>query len=197
MNSIKALLVDGDGIVLRPRNKYFSDRLRENGYQFPKESEKRFFKEVYPDIRLGKKDLKTGVAKFLPDWKWDKSVDELLEFWFSYENEIDQEVIDVLKNIRQEGIKVYLASDHSKYRRNDLWEVVGLKKFFDGHFFSCDLGYTKEDPEFYEKVLEKLKLKPQEVAFFDDEEENVETAANSGLKASLYTSLQQLIDITN
>lgn len=36
---IKALLIDSDGIVLKPRDKYFSDRLREDGYDLPKDKE--------------------------------------------------------------------------------------------------------------------------------------------------------------
>lgn len=189
---IKALLVDGDGIVLKPRDKYFSDRLREDGYDFPKDKEKEFFKEVYPDIRLGKKDLKEEVSKYIKDWNWDKSADELLDYWFSYENQLDQEVVDKLQELRQKGIKVYLASDHSKYRANDLWENVGLKEYFDGHFFSCHLGVTKEDKEFYQKVMEELDLGPDEIMFLDDEDENVETARKVGLKAQLYISTDQL-----
>jgi HAD superfamily hydrolase (TIGR01509 family) len=189
---IKALLVDGDGIVLKPRDKYFSDRLREDGYNFPKDSEKEFFKEVYPDIRLGKKSLKKEVSKFLSKWSWDKSVDELLEYWFSYENKLDNNVLKLLQELRKKGVKTYLASDHSKYRANDLWENVGLKRHFDGHFFSCHLGFTKEQPKFYKKVLKKLKLRPNELRFFDDEKENVDTAKNVGIDARFYKSVSQI-----
>lgn len=192
---IKALLVDGDGIVLKKRDKYFSDRLREDGYDFPKSAEIEFFKNIYPDIRIGKKNLKEGVEKYLKDWNWDKSVDELLDYWFSYENKLDGEIIDALQKIRKKGIKVYLASDHSKFRANDLWEHVGLQKYFDGHFFSCNLGATKDNPDFYKKVLKELQLKPDEILFFDDEEENVEVAKKVGLNAKFFQSVNQFYNI--
>lgn len=191
-NMIKALLVDADGIVLKKRNKYFTDRLREDGYDLQQEKEKEFFKNVYPDIRIGKKDLEEEVGKYLTSWNWDKSASALLEYWFSYENQLDQEVIDNLQELRQKGIKIYLASDHSKYRAKDLWENVGLKEYFDGHFFSCNLGTTKAKPDFYTNVLEELGLHPNEVAFFDDEEENIEVAKKAGIKAQVYKSVDDL-----
>lgn len=189
---IKALLVDGDGIVLKPRDKYFSQRLTEDGYNVDELSVQRFFKEVYPNIRLGKKNLEEEVEQFLGDWNWNQSAKKLLEYWFSYENDIDQEVIDILQDLREQGIKVYLASDHSKYRANDLWENVGMKEYFDGHFFSCHLGATKEDNAYYEQVLKTLQLEANEVAFLDDEEENVETGIKVGLQAKFYSSIDQL-----
>lgn len=189
---IKALLIDGDGIVMKPRDKYFSERLREEGYDFPEEREKEFFKEIYPDIRLGKKDLRIEVEKLMRDWGWDGTVDELLKYWFSYENDLDEEVIDILQKLRKNGIKVYLASDHSEYRKNDLWDRVGLKKYFDGYFFSCDLGVTKDDVKFFEKVLDELSLQSIEVMFLDDEEENVGVARKMGIRADVYESVSQL-----
>lgn len=189
---IKALLVDGDGIVLKKRDKYFSERLRGDGYNVSENKIKPFFKDIYPDIKIGKKDLKEEVSKYLDDWNWDKSVNELLEYWFSYENQLDQEVINILKQLRGKGIKIYLVSDHSKYRANDLWKNLGLKKYFDGHFFSCNLGVTKEQPDFYKKVLQDLQLQPYDVVFLDDEEENVAVAKKAGLQIQLYQSISQL-----
>ena len=192
---IKALLIDADGIVLKKRTEYFSDRLRADGYDFPKAKEQDFFKNIYPDIRIGKKDLKAELSKLLTDWHWDKPVDELLQYWFSRENQLDQEVIDALQKIRRQGIAVYLASDHSQYRANDLWENLGLKNYFDGHFFSCNLGTTKDQSDFYAKVLQSLQLQPIEVMLLDDESENVAVAQNAGLNARLYESIKQLKEI--
>ena len=189
---VEALLIDGDGVVLAPREMYFSERLRSDGYAFPPESEKRFFKEVYPDVRLGKRELIAAVEPFLGVWGWSGTAEELLQYWFSHESAVNQEVIDKLQELREKGVKVYLASDHSAYRREDLWERVGLKEYFDGHFFSCDLGVTKADPEYYDKVMSELALQPEEVVFLDDEKENVEVARSKGIKAVLYKSMDQI-----
>lgn len=83
---IKAMLIDADGIVLKKRDKYFSELLKEDGYDVSEAKVKSFFVNVYTKIRLGKANLKEELGKHLTDWKLDKSIEELLEYWFSYEN---------------------------------------------------------------------------------------------------------------
>ena len=69
-----------------------------------------------------------------------------------------------------------------------LFVVIG----FDGAFFSCYLGCVKEDREYHEAVLEKLKLNPSEILFVDDEEENVEAAQKMGLRVVFYRQFSDL-----
>jgi putative hydrolase of the HAD superfamily len=189
---IKALILDGDGIVLVKRDKYFSQRMVEDlGIQVPEDQIGQFFKDVYPEIRLGKRELKVEVEKRMRDWGWQKSVEELLDYWFSYENKVDEQVLDLVRKLRKSGIKVYLASDHSKYRADDLMNKVGLKDEFDGGFFSCDLKLAKADGEFWQAVLVQLEnCKPKEVMFWDDEEENVDAAKEIGVSAKLYENFE-------
>jgi HAD superfamily hydrolase (TIGR01509 family) len=68
---------------------------------------------------------------------------------------------------------------------------VGLRNYFDGKYFSCDMHTTKDKPDFYKKVLHKMRLSSNEVVFFDDEEKNVETAKDVGITAYLYKSSKQ------
>ncbi len=124
-------------------------------------------------------------------WGWQKSVDEFLKYWYDYENKVDNRVLDFVIDLRQKGFKCYLASDHSKYRADDLMDNV-LGQYFDGGFFSGYLGCDKEDKNFYQSVLKKLKLKPEEILFIDDEEENVEVARKMGLKAVFYQQFSDL-----
>lgn len=180
---IKAVLFDVDGVVFRPRDKYFSQRLREEGKDIPEEKVLPFFKKEYKKVVVGKADLKEEVKKYLDDWKWKGTADELLDYWFYYENKINEEVIELAQNLKKEGIKCYLASDHSRYRTDDFWNNVGLKKYFDGVFSSGHLGCTKEDENFFEKVRENLQLEKEEILFVDDDPENVKVAERVGLRA--------------
>lgn len=189
---VKAILFDADGVVLKKRDKYFSQRLVEDfGINVPEDKIRHFFSEIYPKIRLGKADLKVEVKKRMRSWGWQKSLDEFLKYWYDYENNIDNQVLDFVIDLRQKGLKCYLASDHSKYRADDLMNNV-LGQYFDGGFFSGYLGCDKEDKDFYQAVLKKLKLKPEEILFVDDEEENVEVAKKMGMKAIYYQSFSDL-----
>lgn len=188
---IKAILLDADGVVIK-KHKYFSQRLREDGHNIPEEKVKPFFQNEYKKVAVGKADLKKEVSKYLKDWSWEGTIDELLEYWFSAENEIDQKVLDTIGKLRKKRFKCYLVSDHSKYRADDLLKNVGLGRYFNGAFFSGYVGYTKEERKFFEKVLKEIDLKPHEVLYFDDDPKNVDTAKSLGIKARVYVSFQEL-----
>lgn len=79
----------------------------------------------------------------------------------------------------------YFVTDQEKYRAQYL-QSHGIDKHFDGSFYSCNLGYTKNEKEFFQKILDQLHLSPQEVMYRDDEEENVSVATELHIDAKLY-----------
>ena len=191
MGMIKAILIDADGVVLKERKKQFSQRILDDyNIKVPLS----FFKEVYPKIRIGQADLKTELAKEMKKWGWQKSAEEMISYWFDPEKKINYQVLDLIKQLRKKGIRCYLASDTPKCRASDLMENV-LGEYFDGGFFSCVLGYPKEEKEFFQIVLEKTGLKPENILFIDDEKENIESANKFGIKTKYYQDIQDLQEI--
>lgn len=188
----KAILFDVDGVVLFPRDKYFSQRLKEDGYDIDGEKVGQFFKDKYKQIVVGEADLKEELSKVITDWGWQGTVDELLHYWFSYENKLNQEIIDFTQKLRLNGVKCYLASDHSEYRKQDLLNNIGLSQYFDGAFFSSDIGNTKEESEYYKKVLEQISLAPGEILFVDDDIKNIEVAKTVLPNTLVFTTLENL-----
>lgn len=187
-----AILIDVDGVVLFPRDKYFSQRLKEDGHNVDGEKVNKFFKTQYKDIVIGKADLKAELTKVIDDWGWKGTVEELLEYWFLYENKINQDMIDLVHQLKQDGIKCYLASDHSDYRKQDLLNNVGLSQYFDGAFFSSDVGFTKENKGYYEQVVGQTDLAPDEILFVDDDSKNVEVAKSVLPNALTFTTIENL-----
>jgi HAD superfamily hydrolase (TIGR01509 family) len=188
---IKAFLFDADGVVIKP-HKYFSQRLRDEGKDIPEEKVSPFFKNEYKKVAVGKSDLKVDVQKYLSDWNWKGSVEELLHYWFSGENKTNLGVIRLVQKLRKKGYKCYIVSDHSKYRADDLKNNVGLGKYFDEMFFSGYVGHTKEELEFFEKVLKKIGRKPSEVVFIDDDIFNVKIAEKTGIVSYQYKNVLEL-----
>jgi putative hydrolase of the HAD superfamily len=192
---IKAILFDADGVVIAP-HPYFSKRLQD---EFGISSEKvlPFFKNEFKTCTIGKTDLKNEIAKYLPEWGWNKSLDEMLAIWFSGEKVVNEEILEIVDGLRLKGMKCYLASDNEKYRANYLVNEMGLEKHFDGMFFSCNLGCTKSEPQFYEKALAELKLQPDGVMYWDDDPKNIEVAKIKGMDARVYEGINSLrIELT-
>jgi glucose-1-phosphatase len=56
---------------------------------------------------------------------------------------------------------------------------------FDRVFTSYDLKCRKPEPEIYRRVCSELALRPEEILFLDDREENVAGAAAAGLASAV------------
>lgn len=64
---------------------------------------------------------------------------------------------------------------------------------FDLFVYSCEIGMVKPDRKIYEFVLRNLNLKPEEVVFIDDKEENIKAAKAIGIHGITYTDTNKLI----
>ncbi len=182
---MKVLLLDADGVVVKTRHKYFSGKFSEE-YSVPLEEVTPFFKQEYKKAATGKAEIKDLLAPYLKKWNWSKGTNEFLKYWFEGEKDIDVEVLNKVRHLRNKGMKVYLASDNEKRRAEYLMKEIGLSKEFDGAFFSFNLGVTKSDPKFFEKVIDKLKADPSEIYYFDDDQKNVDVAKSVGIIAEIY-----------
>jgi len=187
----KAILVDVDGVIIK-KHGYFSVPYAEK-YNVDPSIINAFFRDRYPLCATGKADVKEELLKVLSLWKWPGSVDDLLTYWFEWDRGRDEEVITKINEWRSQGIPCYLASDQEKYRAEYLMNNVGLKDVVDGAFFSCNLGFQKNSPEFFTSILSELKVAPEEVVYFDDDQKNVEVANEIGIKGHTYQSPSDLI----
>jgi len=182
---IKIIIFDTDGMVIR-REMYFSQRFSDE-FGVPAEKIIPFFKNEFRLCLIGEADLKEELAKYLEQWNWHKSVDDLLMYWFEHERDIDKKIIESVKTLRKAGVRCYLDTNNEKYRVQFLLENLGLGDFFDGVFASAELGRLKEEKEFWAIVHEKLgRPDKSEVLVWDDDEKEVLAASNFGFQAKLY-----------
>lgn len=186
----KDILLDLDGVVVKGRHKYFSEKFSEE-HNIPIEEVLPFFKTDYKRAALGEVDIREVLPPYLQQWGWKGSVDEFLQYWFEGEREVDQRVIEVVRELRQNGSRVHLASDNEANRARYLMDEVELKDEFDRAFFSSELGHTKSEPVFFENVLEELQAQPQDVSYWDDDPKNVEIANKIGIQANVYSDFDE------
>ncbi len=195
INKIKAILFDIDGILITGEKKLFSHRLAEE-QNIPLEKVNEFFDKDFRECSFGRADLKEKIAPYLIKWNWKGSVEDFLKYWFESESvknkDINKEILDKIEKLRENGIKCYIASRQEKYRMKYLSDTMGLKNYFDGIFCTCDIGYDKSEPEFFQKILKELNFKPEEVIFFDDREKNIEIAKSLGIESHLCDDINSL-----
>lgn len=187
---IKAILFDADGVVIKKRERFFSERFAEKQGIAVAEVLP-FFKNDMRQAFVNKADLKEVLPTYLQTWRWGGSVDEFLAYWFREESPIDPEVIGYIDELRRKGIKCYVATDRDKYWSQYLLEHLKFKAYFDGFFFSYDVGHEKDSREYFEEVLNRLALKPEEVMYWDDDQKNVDVAKSLGIDAHFWVSIDQ------
>lgn len=192
----REILLDVDGVVVRPRHKYFSDKFAED-YDIPIEEILPFFKRDYKKASVGEVDIKDMLPPHLEKWGWEGSVDDFLMYWFESEKDLDEKVLKVVKKLREQGDGIHLASDNEANRAKYLMEEVGLGKLFDSGFFSADLGVSKSDPTFFEEIAKELNVPLTGLHYWDDDPKNIEVAEKLGVKGHVYTTPEKFEEEVN
>jgi len=98
-----------------------------------------------------------------------------------------------LANTLRANYKTALVSNintlHYEYLRKN-FPVFGV---FDKIFLSFQLGLIKPDKEIYKKVIQELKVSPQEIFYTDDRQELVESANSQGMRGRVFVNFRQLM----
>lgn len=95
---------------------------------------------------------------------------------------INNEILDLIKTIRNKGYKTYVLSN-APLDVEDFLKDNDLKKFFDGIILSAFERKVKPNKEIYDLILNRFNLIAEESLFIDDKQENVKAAKALGIDA--------------
>ncbi len=142
----------------------------------------------------GEGDLKEILSGLLPTLGYRGSIDAFVEYWFAKDSNINQDVLEIVKRLRQcEGVELYLATGQERYRAAYLWNDLGLIELFDDIFYSARLGVSKHRIGFFAKINAQLEIAPSEQPLFFDDSERVVTAARAaGWDAYIFDTVEDL-----
>jgi len=129
--------------------------------------------------------------------EWVKIVGEKinnLQAALDWENRpvyIDNEVLSIVRELGSMGYQICLITNGTDNLSNEL-RNLGIEKEFAHIFNSAELGVAKPSPEIYKIVLTRCKLKPENIAYIDDNKNNVLEAQNLGFNSTQYSSVESL-----
>lgn len=180
----KVILFDADGVVIH--SEMFGTHYQKVQGLAPDDMLP-FYKGIFQECLVGKADLKEAIAPWLKKWKWAGDVDGFLLQWFQYKHKIDQKIVDLIRELRENAVACYLATNQEKYRTQYMQNEMGFGQIFDGIFSSAAIGSKKPQLEFYEYIFQKLGVEKDTILYIDDTVSHVEAAKLAGIEAYLYT----------
>lgn len=183
--------VDGvliDGFHYKPEKRVRWDKDIEKDFGIdPKIFQTLFTNELIP-VYLGKAELKPVLQEWLDTHGYTHDAAVLIDYWMTRDSLVNKEIMDLVKVLSKvPGISLHVATNQEHTRAQYLWENLSFKLFFKEMFHSARLGHFKQDPQYFEKIMNHLGLQAGDtIIYFDDDPRNIETAQCVGWNAVLF-----------
>lgn len=116
---------------------------------------------------------------------------------FPTPRKINSTVYDFVKECREMGYRLIIASNASKGSFEWRNSKFGLMDVFDGRIISSDIGMRKPSKKFFNYLIKVVGFEPEEILLVDDRDSNIETADELGLETIKYEDESTLEKVRN
>jgi HAD superfamily hydrolase (TIGR01509 family) len=104
---------------------------------------------------------------------------------------LNLELIEIIKDLKTRDYKIGILSNYSITLREKLTRL-NIIDLFDEVIISSEVGLQKPQPEIFEILFNKLRIKNNEMIFIDDTKRSLEGANKIGYIPVLYTNNKTL-----
>lgn len=156
------------------------------------EEEQLLTKELFSNIEwpqldrgtISEEDATASVCARLPE-KFHPMVEEIIFGWWKRPLVPMEGMADVIKELKENGYKIYLLSNASIHLREYFSRIPG-SEYFDGLLVSAEEKLLKPQHEIFETLFERFSLNPEECFFVDDSPYNIEGAHCCGMQGAVF-----------
>lgn len=190
--SIKAIIFDLGGVLLRTQDVGIRERLAERLYMDRRELEEFIYGGDSGDR------AQRGEITVNEHWNTlryqlgctDDEFREILEQFFSADK-LDGDLVDYVRRLHNK-YKTALLSNAWDDLRQVIAEKWHFEDAFDHMIISGEVKMAKPDPRIFQFTLDTLKVAADEAVFVDDFQRNIEAARTVGMHAIRFRSVQQV-----
>lgn len=158
-----------------------------------------FFRKFGFDESVFEKLAKATVKS--PEWhEFDRgalSDEEIIEAFIANDPDVETEIrlvfqnlkgivtkreyaVEWIKHLKKEGFRVLYLSNFAEITKKHCQDALEFIPYTDGGIMSYELQLVKPNPAFFQALIDKYALNPEECVFIDDTWVNVEAAAKIG-----------------
>ncbi len=94
--------------------------------------------------------------------------------------------------IKQDQKNVYILSNWPQFVHNKFEKEMHFLKKVDGYLLSYKEKLTKPDSAFYQLLIDRYTLNPENCVFIDDRQENIMAAEKMGIKGIIFDKREKV-----
>jgi 2-haloacid dehalogenase len=192
-NKIDTIIFDLGGVLIDWNPSYVFDKMFDD-----EEKKKHFFENICTSDWNEKQDAGRSLHEATeqlvrkhPEWK-----DYIEAYYGRWEEMLGgpiYDTVEIFRQLKQTGkYKIYALTNWSAELFPIALERYEFLHWFDGKVVSGEEKMRKPFPEFYQLILNRFHLKPQQTLFIDDNVRNAKAAENIGIKTIIFSSPSQL-----
>lgn len=102
-------------------------------------------------------------------------------------------IMDELIIALRERYQLAILSNTNAFHFPYIMETFPIMNIFDDYIVSYEEQCQKPNPEIFHRALGRMGMRPEEVVFVDDTEENVISAQQIGIKSIHFTTPQDMV----
>ena len=182
MEGIRCIAWDFDGVLNRGiENGRFvwQDRLTETFGIDGAEFARVVFGDFWPVMR-GERDVIDHLRVWQRQVGYAGDVEEILRFWFKADAKPCPDMMDLIAEVRQAGLRQVIATNNEDRRTRYIETEMGFARQMDAVFSSARMKVAKPDAGYFRRIEEALELDPHQILLVDDHAENVAGAEACG-----------------
>ncbi|MGL4606910.1 MAG: HAD family hydrolase [Eubacteriaceae bacterium] len=102
--------------------------------------------------------------------------------------------LELMKALKEKGIKLALASSSDKRAINLICETLGYNAYLDVKVSGVEVKHGKPAPDVFLKAAELLKVNPENCMVIEDSPNGIEAGINAGMRCAAYLSAPESVD---
>ena len=199
MAAINTIIFDLGGVLIDWNPRYVFD----DNYFDSEEKRNYFFESVCTNDWNEEQDAGRSIVeatqslvKQFPEW--ESSIRDYYGRWTDMLKAPIPETVELFRELKKsKRYKIYALTNW----QTGLFDIALVRynflHWFDGRVVSGEEKTRKPFPEFYQRLLDRYSVKPEEALFIDDNLRNVKAAEELGIKSIHFHSPAQLEEELN